>query len=145
VETACDLLTNTKPKVAVTYIHYRSHAELADMKQYMEFGAPCGMASTVYTVEGAYADRYCAAMFSVFMDQIVRGYGHTDETCMVYCYDKYPELFTLNYGDYYSVITNYHGVREDKEAVRRYFIEEAERKGRSDLAQRVIQTFFRTE
>lgn len=134
VDTACDLLTNTKPKVAATYIHYRSNDELRDMRRYMEFGAPCGMASTVYTVEGSYADRYCAAMFSVFLDQIVRGYGHTDETCMVYCFDKYPELFTLNYGDYYSVITNYHEVREDKEAIRRYFIEEAERKGRSDLA-----------
>lgn len=138
VKTAAQLLHNSHNKVAVTYIHYRSHAELNDMRRYMEYGAPCGIASTVYTVESAYADRYASAMFSVFYDMLTQGYGHTDETCMVYCYDRYPDLFTLRFGDYYSVITNYHNTTEDIDAIKNYFIGPAIQCNRRDLAEIAI-------
>ena len=138
VSTATELFRNPKPKVGALYIHYRSHAELEDVRGFMEFGAPCGIASTVYTVEGSYADKYAAAMFSVFFDLLLKGYGHTDETCMAYCFDRYPELFTLYHGDYYSVITNYNGVKEDIDAIKHYFIDQATNKGRSDLAEAAL-------
>ena len=53
---------------------------------------------------------------------------------MAYFYHRYPELCTLYYGDYYSIVTNYHGVKEDYPSVRNFFIQEALNKGRADLA-----------
>jgi len=53
---------------------------------------------------------------------------------MAYFYHRYPELCTLYYGDYYSILSNYHVVRDDYASIKRYFIMESLVKGRRDLA-----------
>jgi hypothetical protein len=122
-----------KPKISVCYIHYRSHEELVNMEEFIS-NAGCGIASTAYTVEASLVAKFYTSMFSVFYEQLYRGVGHTDETVMTYVYDRYPELFTLYYGDYYSIFTNYHSPIEDFEGIKRFFINEAKKKNRPDLA-----------
>jgi hypothetical protein len=128
------MLENPGPRVKACYIHYRPKAELASMEAYMANGGPCGIASTAYTIEANYVNRYYTSMFSIFYEMLLRGVGHTDETTMAYCYDRYPELFTLYWGDYYSVFTNYESSKEDLYIVRRCFIDVARGAGRGDLA-----------
>jgi len=49
-------------------------------------------------------------------------------------YDRYPDLCTLYYGDYYSLVSNYSGVHGDFRCIWTNFIREARNKGRVDLA-----------
>jgi hypothetical protein len=128
------MLDNPNSKVSACYIHYRSHHEIYPMKKYMEYGGKCGIASTAYTVQRDYIDKYYSSMFSIFHEMLLNGVGHTDETAMVYCYDKNPELFNIYYGDYYSIFTNYHEITEDQQSIYMYFINECIVKNRIDLA-----------
>lgn len=130
---AVQLCQNPWPKVAVTYIHYRSHAVLQDMVPFVN-SAPCGIAATAFTVEGTYMDRFYAAMLSIFYEMLSKGCGHSEETVMTYCYDRYPELFTLRYGDYYSALSNYTRTMHDIPSIYRFFVQEAMHAGRPDLA-----------
>lgn len=121
-EYAPKMLDNPLPKVAVCYIHYRPHEHLSNMKQFMEFDGPCGIASTAYTVEREYVDKYYNLMFSTFNDMLFIGYGHTDETAMTYSYDRHPEIFTIYNGDYPSVFMNYHDPITDLEIISKAFV-----------------------
>jgi hypothetical protein len=64
-------------------------------------------------------------MLSVFYEQLGKGVGHCEEQVLTQCYSRYPELFCLYYGDYYSAATNYHYIKRDYYAVKYYFIEKA--------------------
>ena len=128
------MLADPGPKVRACYINYRSKEELASMERFMAAGGPCGMACTIYTVEAGFVNRFYCGMFSVFYEMLLKGVGHNDEQIMTYCYDRYPELFSLYYGDYYSILANYHSAKEDHHAIRWYFIERAKQAGRGDLA-----------
>jgi len=129
------MLEQPRNKIACCYIHYRSHEELSDMAEYMRYGGPCGIASTAYTMPAAYVAKFYTAMLQVFYEKLFHGVGHTDETVMAYVYDRYPELFTIYYGDYGSIFTNYHVPREDLSGIVYCFIQQAEQKKRRDLAQ----------
>ena len=133
-EYAPKMIENPNPKVSICYIHYRGHQELSDMRAYMEHGGPCGLACTAFTVDATYVSKLYSAMFAIFNEMLFAGYGHSEETAIAYCYDRYPELFTIYNGDYYSVMTNYHKPREDLWAIKYYFINQAMNKGRMDLA-----------
>jgi len=135
---AITILNNPKPKVAVTYISYRSRKELSNIKEFMNAG-PCGIAATSYTVEGTYVDSLYNASMSIFYESLLNRCGHSDEQVFTYCYDRYPELFTLNYGDYYSVLTNYMAPTTDFHAIRYFFIEQALKAGRKDLALEAVK------
>lgn len=128
------MLDKPNPKVSVCYIHYRGKDEITNMKSYMQYSGPCGIASTAYTVEKDYVDRYYSSMFSIFNEMLYVGYGHTDETVMVYCYDRYPEIFDIYYGDYYSIFTNYHNVIDDYKSIKNFFIYSCLNKNKRDLA-----------
>ncbi len=128
-----NMLNNPNPKVSCCYIHYRSHDEIQDMRQYMEFGGKCGIASTAYTVQKEYVNRYYNSMFSIFYEMLYKGYGHTDETVMTYCYDRYPNIFDIYYGDYYSIFSNYKYITDDYYSVKNFYIEECKKKERDDL------------
>jgi hypothetical protein len=125
---------NPKPRATFLYIHYRSHDELAPMDKYMKYGHPCGIAGGFFTVERDYVMRFYAACMSIYHEMLVRGVGHNDEAVFTYCYDRYPELFTLNYGDYYSLFTNYLYVTQDFDTIKKYFIGSCLSKNRKDLA-----------
>lgn len=133
-EYAPKMLDNPNPKVSACYIHYHSHDKLENMKGFMQFDGPCGVASTAYTVQREYVDRYYNSMFTIFNEMLYKGYGHTDETAMIYCFDRYPEIFYIYYGDYKSIFTNYHEPIEDLPIMTNSFVTQAIYKGRSDLA-----------
>jgi hypothetical protein len=73
-------------------------------------------------------------MWSTFYEMLAKGVGHTDEQVFTYCYDRHPELFTIYFGDYYSVILNYHNTVQDWHTVKYCFIQQAKSAGREDLA-----------
>jgi hypothetical protein len=74
-------------------------------------------------------------MWSTFYEMLATGVGHTDEQVFTYCYDRHPELFTIYFGDYYSVILNYHNVVQDWHTIKYCFIQQAQCAGRHDLTQ----------
>jgi hypothetical protein len=137
------MLDNPNDKISTCYIHYRSENEIKDMKSYMEYGGQCGIASTAYTVHRDYVERYYTSMFSIFNEMLFTGYGHTDETVMVYCYDRHPELFNIYYGDYYSIFTNYHEPIEDYYSIKNYFIMQCLNKNRKDLASSCAESILK--
>jgi hypothetical protein len=137
-EYAPKMLDNPNPKVSICYIHFRSNSEIMPMKTYMKYGGRCGIASTAYTVHTNYIEKYYNLMFSIFNEMLFNGVGHTDETAMVYAYDRQPELFNIYYGDYYSIFTNYHTPIEDHQSIKMFFIDECKRKDRYDLANEAI-------
>jgi hypothetical protein len=143
-EFAPKMLDSPKSKISACYIHYRSENEIISMKKYIESGGPCGIASTAYTVEGEYIDRYYTSMFSIFNEMLFSGYGHTDETVMVYSYTRHPELYTIYYGNYYSIFTNYHNVTEDYYSIKKFFIVSSINKNRRDLAKECSAQIIRS-
>ena len=128
------MLENPQPKVRICYIHYRGKEELSDMKRFMDQNGPCSLAATAFTMEADYVQRFYASMFSIFYEKLYRGVGHSEETVMAFCYDRYPELFNIYQGDYYSVFTNYLDLVEDTDSIINFFIINAIKSNRLDLA-----------
>lgn len=128
------MLDNPNTKVSVCYIHYRGHNELSNMREYMKTGGPCGIASTAYTIEAPYAAKFYTIMFSILYEKLYKEVGHTDETVMAYCYDRYPEIFNIYGGDYGSVFINYHHPTQDIHIIVNCFIKNALSYGQYDIA-----------
>ena len=137
-EYAPKMLDNPKPKVAVCYIHYRSHEELNDIAHYLRDGGPCGIAATAFTVEQSYVNHFFTAVFQLFHEHLYHGVGHSEESIFAYCYDRYPDLFTLHYGDYCSVLTNYHTPTQSLHSIKIHFIYNAFNAKRYDLVRDCI-------
>ncbi len=133
VESANLILNNPRSKVCICYIHYRGRLELNDIVKFTNTGS-CGIATTVFSVEKTYVNRLYSATMGIFNEKLAKGIGHTDETVFTYCYDRYPYLFTLYYGDYASTLTNYHYVRTQYINVKSFFIKNAIDVHRYDLA-----------
>lgn len=138
-EYAPKMLDNPNTKVSVCYIHYRGHNELKNMKEYMKTGGPCGIASTAYTVEGSYISKFYTSMFSILYEKLYKEVGHTDETVMAYCFDRYPELFNVYGGDYGSVFVNYHRPTQDINIIKNCFIMNALNNGKFDIAKKMAK------
>jgi len=128
------MLENPSPKVSVCYVHYRGHNELSNMSEYMKHGGPCGVISTAYTIEAEYVSQYYTSMFSIFYEKLYKGVGHTDETVMTYCYDRFPEIFNIYYGDYGSVFINYHEPTQNINIIVHCFIVNAIKNNKIELA-----------
>lgn len=128
------ILAAPRPKIACCYIHYRSPTELYPMESYLANGGQTGIAGGILTVEASYSQRLFTLFNSIFHELLFRGLGHSDEQIITYCYDKRPDLFSIYPGDYYSLATNYHSVREDLDCVRVNFVEPALAAGRQDIA-----------
>ena len=127
------MLAAPRPKIALCYIHYRSSSELAPPSAFYR-GGLCGIAATAFTVEESYASNFYNGCMSIFHDMLLNKTCHAEEHVMTYFYDKYPALCDIYYGDYYSVVSNYHHVRQDFPSIWHHFILEASRKNRGDLA-----------
>jgi hypothetical protein len=128
------MLETPHPKVSCAYIHYRPSHAVKDMKSYLTHGNPCSLAATVFTIQCEYVDLVYSRAMSIFYEQLANGVGHNEEGVLVYLYDRYPDMFTLYYGDYYSCLTNYHNVRRDYNTIKYCFIQEALHNGKHDLA-----------
>lgn len=137
-ESAYQMLCNPKPKIAACYIHYRTKNEMQHMKQYVP-GGPCGIAATVITCENSYIERFYNSTLSIFHEMLTQEVGHSEETCMAYCYMRHPELFTLYYGDYYSILKNYHSIKRDYPTIKHFFLNKVLQDGRMDLAKAVSE------
>jgi hypothetical protein len=131
------MLDNPNSKVSVCYIHYRGHNELINMKEYMKYGGPCGIASTAYTIEAEYVSKFYTSMFSILYEKLYKEVGHTDETVMTYCYDRYPEIFNIYGGDYGSVFINYHNPTQDLHIIYSCFILNAIKYNNLDIAKKI--------
>lgn len=123
------MLDNPKPKFSCCYIHYRSKDELYPIKEKNGLAGKCGIAAGAFTIEKEYVVSVYDKLFQILKEHISLGVGHAEEQIIIYCYDKYPELFNLHFGDYYSIITNYHQTHEDLECVKAHFISNALRDG----------------
>jgi hypothetical protein len=128
------MLNNPNPRVSACYIHYRSHEELSNMKEYMKTGGPCGIASTAFTIEAEYVVPFYTSMFSIFYEKLYNEVGHTDETVMTYCYNRYPEIFNIYNGDYQSIFINYHSPTENIDIIVFCFIKNALKDNKKDVA-----------
>ncbi len=135
---AIKMLSNPNPKISVCYIHYRDKTVLESMKEYVP-GGPCAIAGGIITCEINYIERFYNCIMSIFHEMLSHGVGHSDETCLTYCYTRYPELFTLYYGDYYSIIKNYHHIKRDYSTIKYFFLDKVLYYGRMDLAKGVAQ------
>ena len=136
------MLENPNPKVSFCYIHYRNSHELSIHRQFC--AGLCGVGGTAFTVEADYMNQFYNGTMSIFHEILFNKMGHADEQVLTYFHNKYPELCSIYYGDYYSILTNYHFVREDYQSVKYHFIQEAINKGRSDLALVCISQVFRS-
>jgi hypothetical protein len=132
-EDAIAMLENPHPKIGMLYIHYRSNQACSDMNESKIHGV-CGIAAGVISAEKKYIPRFHAHVLSVFYEMLGSGVGHAEEQVIMYCYDRHPELFTIYFGDYYSLITNYHYVKQDWHIIKWAFIMSAQNAGRHDLA-----------
>lgn len=126
------MLENPNPKVSFCYIHYRNGQELTLKNNFC--AGFCGVGATAFTVEAEYINQFYNGTMSIFHEILFHKMGHADEQVLTCFYNKYPELCSIYYGDYYSILANYHFVREDYNSIRKYFIKETINKGRSDLA-----------
>jgi hypothetical protein len=133
------VLAAPRDKVACLYIHYRSRESLKDMESSVTRGI-CGIAGTFFSVETGYIDRLFTVMQTIFYEMLAKKIGHNDEQILTYAYDRYPELFSLYYGDYYSTISNYHTSIEDHASIKKLFIKPAIAAGRVDLAKQAINS-----
>jgi hypothetical protein len=128
-----EILKAPHPKIAFCYIHYRGSAEIKPPSKFYT-GGQCAVAAGCFSVEATYAAKFYTGCMGIFYQMIHDKAFHAEEQVLTYFYDKYPDLCTLYYGDYYSLITNYRWVREDFSAIKKYFITQAIIKGRKDLA-----------
>ena len=136
------ILANPRPKISMCYIHYRGHQELQDRLQHKVQGGYCGIAAGSLTAEASYIPRFYTGCMSIFYEMLTNMVGHGEEQVFNFFYDRFPDLCTIYYGDYYSILTNYHGPVEDIGSVERFFINEAIHKGRRDLAKQAAQAIL---
>jgi len=127
------LLAKPRPKIACTYIHYRPRKMLEPIQEFIKYGAPCTIATTVFTIQKEYVSLFYTRIMNIFYEALSRGVGHNEEVLMAYLFDRYPDMFSLHYGDYYSCVCNYHYVIRDYPAIKRFFIIETLRNQRQDL------------
>jgi hypothetical protein len=128
------ILSSPNPKVSCTYIHYRSHTELESISGAFAHGGYCGIAGGIISVEAKYVNLFLTRCLTIFYEMLANGVGYSDEVVLTYAFDRYPDMFHLTYGDYYSIATNYKFVTRDYPAIRNYFINTTLAAGRKDLA-----------
>ena len=128
------MLDNPLEKIRFCYIHYRSKDELLNMKEWYSGGGKCGIAGGAFTVQKEYVSKLYNGMFSIFHETLLCGIGHAEEQILTYFNNRYPELCNYYYGDYYSILTNYHEPIEDIKSIIKYYIDNAYKCGRNDLA-----------
>ena len=132
------IFENPNPKISSMYINYRSSKDLQKMEWVCNNGQ-CGMAGGFFSVERPYANKLYSLAMSVFYEQINRGVGHADEQIFTFCFDRRPEYFTIYYGDYKSLMCNYHEIRRDIWLIKECFIKKTMNACKRELAERVVK------
>ena len=138
------MLNNPNPKISWCYIHYRSHEDLYPITKFYKNYDYCGIAATVFTVEKDYVNRFYNGCLSLFYEALHNGVGHAEEQIFTYFYDKYPELCNIYFGDYYSVLSNYHEPLNDLICIKLFYIDKTIQKNRKDLTDICIKKIVET-
>jgi len=133
-----EIMRSPKPGIAMLYITYRSAEEIQDRKRYMQ-GGPCGLAGNFWTIEASCVDRLFLAFYEAFYGLLLEGVGHGDEQTFQFVYHRFPEMFSLSYGDYGSVYSNYFYPRDDYHSIRWFYIQQALNKGDRAAAKRAAE------
>jgi len=121
---ALRMIASPRSKVTVQMIRYWDSSERENLFDNVKAGM-CGLAGTVFSVEKTYMARLYTLMMGVFYDLLFKEIGHTDEQVMLLAYYRSPQMFNLYYGDYYSVISNYHYIVRDWHSVIYFIIKRA--------------------
>lgn len=129
-----NMIKNPRSKIGMCYIHYRPHNALANVTSYLQNGNPCSVAATVFTVDRESISTLYTRIMSIFYEMLSKGVGHNCEALLAYMYDRYPDMFSLYYGDYGSCIQNYVDLKEDYHAIRWFFIQQAINSGQHEFA-----------
>jgi len=132
-EYAPQIINNPHPKISFCYIHYRDKEDLSSVHTRFNLGY-CGVAAGAITAEAEYIDQFYNGAMSIFHEMLLHKMGHGEEQVIAYFHYRYPELCTIYNGDYYSILTNYHGIRDDYSTIKRCFIIQALVKERRDIA-----------
>ena len=132
------MLEKPNPKVSCMYIHYRNESSVKDMTEYLKSGNPCALAATIFSVEKSYINAFYTRGLSIFYEMLSNGVGHNEEAVLIYLFNRFPEMFHLYYGDYYSTASNYHYVVRDYHAIKNFFITNALTCGRRDLVRTCV-------
>lgn len=113
-----------RDKVSTVYIDYIPEASLANVKEYYRFGR-CSLCSGFFTGSAENMSAFTTKIIEKFMYYLELGYGHADEQLYSPVYFENRELFELYYGDYFDMITNYHGLYENKKMPLQYVMPKA--------------------
>jgi hypothetical protein len=128
------MLDNPNSKISFCYIHYRNN-ELYPMNIFLKNGGYCTVGGTSFTVHKDYVNKFYNGCISIFHEILFNGVGHCDEQVLTYFYNKFPELCNIYYGDYYSILENYHEPIKDHYCIINNFIKQAISNNKNDLAQ----------
>lgn len=136
------MLEKPNPKICCMYIHYRHTTDLRRMETYLSAGNPCALAATIFSVENSLVNSFYTRGLAIFYEMLSRGVGHNEEAVLIYLYDRFPEMFHLYYGDYYSTASNYHYVCRDYPAIKAFFLRNTIHCGRLDLARACVSNIL---
>ncbi len=134
------IMNKPNEKISCCYIHYRNKNELYPMTKYLFGGGRCAIASGLISVQTDFVECLYNEMFRILYEQISLGIGHAEEQILVYVYDQHPEWFNIYYGDYGSLLTNYHRSVEDIQCIQNNFISNAKHAGKLDLVQHALNS-----
>ena len=129
---AIKMLDNPNPKISFCYIHYRTREEMYTLLN--TIGGFCGIAATSFTLDHHYIKAFYINIFKLFYELLNNSIGHAEEQIFTLFYDRHPELCNIYYGDYYSILKNYHEPIDDFNCIIHNYIKETITKGRKDLA-----------
>jgi hypothetical protein len=139
IEDLPKVIENPRSKIGCCYIHYRTINELYPMSKYLSNGGKCAIASGLISVESEYVDNFYNEMFRILYEQVELGIGHAEEQILVYVYDQHPEWFSLYFGDYGSLVVNYHKPVTDIDLIKYHFIRNAQLDNRQDLVDLIFR------
>ena len=131
-QSAIKMLDNPNPKISLCYIHYRTKEEMYTLLR--SIGGFCGIAATSFTLEKEYIKLFYDSIFILFYELLNNGIGHSEEQILTLFYDQHPDLCNIYYGDYYSILSNYHEPILDIHCIIHNYVKECINKGRTDLA-----------
>ena len=123
-EAITKILVSPREKISACSIHYRGEAELEDSSTYCNAGH-CGLAGTILTTDKMHLMNLYPRYMRILYEHVEKGIWYSDEQILTYCYYRHPDLFNIYYGDYSSVLLNYHGIKGDWESIDRFLIKEA--------------------
>ena len=134
------MLDRPRPKFACCLIRYRSEHEMYPIKEKWGLAGECGIGGTAFTIESDYVEKVCFHIMSLLYKHVAIGVGHADEQLITYLWREQPDLFSLYYGDYQSILTNYHETVTDHISVWNNIIHIASANGDHTLASHIVST-----